>query len=350
MNRLARAPQVYEVCHAPLKNARSPARAGVRVWLWRSIHCPPSYQSEPRVGTTISSVETSLASYKDPSGAVLRSCAYRPARPASTSASLGKKFDDVRSLGAGSVRSVQPCTGRSSSAANPAVPSDMGIENLFMGSGSLEQKAQAAGNRAGPRVSEVIETACRQTVRGVDLGVETRITGQQNEVIRGHVHARTAGRARQHRQVQGISDRDGLQPQERSILDPLGRENRGLVNSRRIVQRVAQEVLVLERVALRPVDQGRVVEHVLSHRGADQEADVEVIPVDLAVEAEREIGVRVAEDAVISLGRSLAKGRPAIDAADRRRRAGVHLLAVRVDADEQRPVECADRLALDEPL
>src|ERR1051325_9283074 len=86
------------------------------------------------------------------------------------------------------------------------------------------------------------------------------------------------------------------QPHERSILDPLGRENRGLVNSRRIVQRVAQEVLVLERVALRHVDQGRVVEHVLSHRGADQEADVEVIPVDLAVEAEREIGVRVAED------------------------------------------------------
>src|SRR6266581_244242 len=114
-----------------------------------------------------------------PSGAVLRSSAYTPARAASTSASLWKKFADVMRLGGFSLRSVHPCTGRSSSVASPAAPSDVVTENRFIGSSSLEQKAQAAGDGAGPRISKVIETARRQAVRGKDLRVQARVTGQE---------------------------------------------------------------------------------------------------------------------------------------------------------------------------
>src|SRR6266853_5484755 len=155
----------------------------------------------------------------DPSGAVLRSCAYTPARPASTSASLWKKLFEVMRLGGVSDRSVH-ATGRSSSAASPAAPSDMVTESLFIGPSSLEQKAQAAGDGAGPRISEVIETACRQAVRGKDLRVLARVAGEEDEVIGRYVQAGAARRAGQPRQVQIIADRDVLQAHERRILDP----------------------------------------------------------------------------------------------------------------------------------
>src|SRR6266849_3509892 len=236
-----------------------------------------------------------------PSGDVLRSCAYTPARPASTSASLWKKLLEVMRLGGFSARSVHPCTGRSSSVASPAAPSDMVTESLFIGPSSLEQKAEAAGDGAGPRISEVIETACRQPVRGKDLRVQARVTSEEYEVVGRHVQAGTARRAGQQRQVQVISDRDVLQAYERRILDPEGREDRRLVNPDRIVQRGPEEILVLERVALRGIDERRVVEHVLSHCRADQEAQVEPVPGDLAVDAQRKIGIGVADDAVVGL-------------------------------------------------
>ena len=58
------------------------------VWRWVSSHVPLSYQSEPRVGTTISSVLTSETPQYSPSLAVFRSPAYTPASAASTSPSV----------------------------------------------------------------------------------------------------------------------------------------------------------------------------------------------------------------------------------------------------------------------
>src|SRR5207237_5025600 len=98
------------------------------------------------------------------------------------------------------------------------------------------------------------------------------------------------------------------------------------------------------RVALCAVYQRRVVEHVLSHSRTNQEAEVESIPVDFAVEPQCEVGIGVANDAVVSLGGTSSQGRHPIDAPGRGRRTGVQLLAVRVDAEEERSVECADGL------
>src|SRR5882762_262517 len=166
-----------------------------------------------------------------PSGAVLRNCAYTPASPACTSASVWKKLPASIRLGGFSVRSVHPCTGRSSSVTSPAAPSDMDTERFFIGPSSLEQKAQAAGDGAGPRIGEVVETTRREAVRRKDLGVQARVTGQDEEVIRRYVQPRAARRARQHRHVEIIAHRDVLQAHERGIFDPAGRKDRGLLNA-----------------------------------------------------------------------------------------------------------------------
>src|SRR2546423_6833290 len=283
-----------------------------------------------------------------PSGAVLRSCAYTPAKPASTSASSRKKCSDAIRLGGFSVRSVHPWTGSSSSVASPAAPSDMVTESLFISLVSLEQKTQAAGDGAGPRIGEVVETTCRQAVRCKDLGVEARIPGEQDQVISRNVQTGTARRACQHRQVEIIPDRDVLQAYERSIFDPARRVDSRFANAGRVGQRGPQEIAAPGGVALAGIDERRVVEHVLSYRGADQKAQVEPVPVHFAMDAERKIGIGVADDAVIVLGRSESQRRPSADAARCDRRAFKYLLAGGVHAREDRSIECTDRRTRDE--
>src|SRR5205814_548368 len=105
--------------------------------------------------------------------------------------------------------------------------------------------AEAAGDGAGPRIREVIETTRGQAVRRVHLRVQTRVAGEEDEVVRRDVQPGAARRTRQQRQIQVISEGDVLQAHERRILDPARREDRRLVNPGRIAQGRPQEVLVL---------------------------------------------------------------------------------------------------------
>ena len=71
----------------------------------------------------------------------------------------------------------------------------------------------------------------------------------------------------------------------------------------RVGQRRAQKVLVLQCVTLRGEQERRIIEHVLSHRRPDQEADVEPARGNLAVQAEREVRIGIADDGVVVGGR-----------------------------------------------
>src|SRR5207244_12798755 len=87
--------------------------------------------------------------------------------------------------------------------------------------------------------------------------------------------AGTPRRAGQDRQVERVLHREILEAEERRPLDPAGREDGRLVEVGAVGQGRRQEILVLQRVALGGPDEGGVVEHVLTHRGPQQEADVE---------------------------------------------------------------------------
>src|SRR2546425_6538115 len=119
--------------------------------LFRS-HVPLSYQSEPRVGTTISSVLTSLTPQYSPSLAVFRSPAYTPASAASTSPSVWKKLLGVMELMGVSFRSVHPCSGTRRSAQSPRPPIDVVTKSRFMDQSSLERDTEAPRDGAGPGI------------------------------------------------------------------------------------------------------------------------------------------------------------------------------------------------------
>src|SRR5207245_6450321 len=101
-----------------------------------------------------------------------------------------------------------------------------------------------------------------------------------------------------------------------------------------------QEVLVLQRIALRTKHQRGIVEHVLSDGRPDEEADVELAPIHLAVQAEREIRVGVADDRIVVGGRAQ---RLPIDTSRAGCDTGEHLLSRRVHAEKARSEERADR-------
>src|SRR5205823_1864900 len=130
-NKFARAMPAYGLFHIGLKKLLVAMLVGVQVMLCKSIHWPLSFQSGPRIGSTISSEVISIASYRPPSGAVVRSCAYTPASAANTSASLLKKWLVEMRLGGVSSRLVHPCSG-TSSAKSPAAPIDAFTKNRFM--------------------------------------------------------------------------------------------------------------------------------------------------------------------------------------------------------------------------
>ena len=103
-----------------------------QVWRWVSSQVPLSYQSEPRVGTTISSVLTSETPQYSPSLAVFRSPAYTPASAARISPSVWKKLLGVIELMGVSLRSVHPCSGTSRSVKSPRAPIDVDTKSRFM--------------------------------------------------------------------------------------------------------------------------------------------------------------------------------------------------------------------------
>src|SRR2546427_10177163 len=98
--------------------------------LFRSV--PLSYQSEPRVGTTISSVLTSETPQYSPSLAVFPSPADTPASAGSTSPSAWKKLLGGMELIGGSLRAVHPCSGTRRSVKSPRAPLDVDTQRRFM--------------------------------------------------------------------------------------------------------------------------------------------------------------------------------------------------------------------------
>src|SRR2546422_2672812 len=121
------------------------------------------------------------------------------------------------------------------------------------------------------------------------------------------------------------------------------------METRRVGERRLEEVLPLQRIALRGIHERRVVKDVLSHHRANQETQVELPPRDLIMETEGEARVGVADDRVIAgprLGHHTALafllpgcGRIACS----ERRAAKQLFARRVDAHEHGPIEGAER-------
>src|SRR3989475_9547574 len=167
--------------------------------LFRSV--PLSYQSEPRVGTTISSVLTSLTPQYSPSLAVFRSPAYTPASAASTSPSVWKKLLGVMELMGVSFRSVHPCSGTRRSAQSPRPPIDVVTKSRFMDQSSLERDTEAPRERAGPGIGEIIDAARHEPyvgriglVQARHLGVEPRIARDHEQVVGRDVQPSAPGR------------------------------------------------------------------------------------------------------------------------------------------------------------
>ena len=196
------------------------------------------------------------------------------------------------------------------------------------------------------RIAEIIDAAHTQAlVSGLDFRIVTRIAGQQQQVVAGHVGPGTAGPG-ESGQGELVIHREVLQAQVRALLDPPRREDGRLPDPRRVVQRRGQEILALQRVALRGVDEGGVIEDVLSHLGPDEGADIELPPAHLAVHAEREVRVGVADHGVIlgSRGQRLSVHAP------RARGAAEQLLARCVPPHEDGPVERPERMPRENAL
>src|ERR1700686_2762544 len=68
------------------------------------------------------------------------------------------------------------------------------------------------------------------------------------------------------------------------------------MNVRRIRQGRSQEVLVLKCVALGPVNQGGVVEHLLSRDPVYQHAEIETPEISVGVESKGVLRVRITQD------------------------------------------------------
>src|SRR2546427_12322637 len=94
--------------------------------LFRSV--PLSYQSEPRVGTTISSGLTSETPQYSPSLAVFRSPAYTPASAEGSYPSVWKKLIGGIELIGAPLRYVHSCGGRSRIASSSRAPVDVYTE------------------------------------------------------------------------------------------------------------------------------------------------------------------------------------------------------------------------------
>src|SRR5207244_6457740 len=225
-----------------------------QVWRWVSSQVPLSNQSDPRVGTTISSVLTSLTPQYSPSPAVFRSPAYTPARAASASPSVWKKLLGVMELIGVSVRSVHPCMGTRSSVQSPTAPIDVVTKSRFMDQSSLERDTEAARECPGPGIGEIIDAERRQPdvfhvgrVHARHLGVEPRITRDHEQIVGRHVQASTPRRAGQDRQVERVLQREILEAEERRPLDPAGREDGRLVEGGPVGQGGSMELLVLPR-------------------------------------------------------------------------------------------------------
>src|SRR4029078_159456 len=90
------------------------------------------------------------------------------------------------------------------------------------------------------------------------------------------------------RNVERVADRDVLKPRERSILDPARRVDRRVRDSGAVIQRLAKEVLGLQRVALGRIYQRGFVQHLLPMLRVNQEAHVELADVGVAAKAEAE--------------------------------------------------------------
>src|SRR5207244_352526 len=85
-----------------------------------------------------------------------------------------------------------------------------------------------------------------------------------------------------------------------------------IIDAARRQTRARIDLRVQTRIA-----QGGVVEHVLSHRGPEQEADGELAPVDLVVQADGEVRIGISDHFVIA------------DSWRRQRPVGAHLRPIR---------------------
>src|SRR5712691_7228154 len=165
-----------------------------------------------------------------------------------------------------SSRSVHPCRGTSTelkrvTPKSPAALIDFVISSVLIGTEPSERETQTPRDGAGPRITEIIDAARRETGVRMYFRIQPGIARQQEQVVARHVDPSAPGRSRQGGQVEGVFYGEILQPYERSAFDPPGRENGRLANTGLVVQRRDQEVLVLERIAFRGVDERGVVEH-----------------------------------------------------------------------------------------
>src|SRR5205807_7109700 len=161
------------------------------------------------------------------------------------------------------------------------------------------------------RIAEIVDTTRwqhggrvepRRQVR--DLRIQARIAGQYEQVVGRHVQPGTSGRSAEQRHVESVVYREILQPHKRGAFDPAGRVNGRLVDPGRIAQGRGQEVLVLQRSALRTEHERGTVERVLPDGSPEEEADVELAPIHLAVQADREVRVGIADDGIVVGGRA----------------------------------------------
>src|SRR5207248_6294049 len=145
------------------------------------------------------------------------------------------------------------CTRAAAPAAPPALPlrSTPSQRIASWTRASSERETQATRHRAGPWIREIVDaTYCRSRARE-HLGIEARIPGQKHQIVGGDVQPGAARRPRQQRYVELIVHLDVLEAHERAALDPARRINRRLVDPGRVGEGGPQEVLVLQRIALR---------------------------------------------------------------------------------------------------
>src|ERR1051326_2629351 len=286
---------------------------------------------------------------------VERICAYTPANPASTSASEWKAVVGVSALCGTSVSFVHVSptknTGMTSSARSPKrsmlFDNDLLIcarwlGERLIGAIGLELEGDAEGVGSCTRIGEVVQATNREptttTVRRVDLRIEPGVVRQEQQVVTRDVHARRLTGHQALRNVECVADGDVLQACEGAVLDPSRGILRRFADAVRIRERGREEVATLLGVALRLIDQRRVVEHLAAELAAPQPARVELVPAEIVVETEGEVRIGAADELAVRIRRV---GGDAVLAGGIRRRRAVEELLASLDVEEPWRVEAA---------